>query len=76
MSPNTLRVHTEFVLVKSVGLKILWAVAAETTEEQLQGFASLEAVDRRPPNKSENWQLTTEGDISVRRSTPAPHSGE
>ncbi|GFU66965.1 uncharacterized protein TNCV_4296171 [Trichonephila clavipes] len=23
--PNTLRVHAEFVLVKSVGLKVLWA---------------------------------------------------
>ncbi|GFX11203.1 hypothetical protein TNCV_4424621 [Trichonephila clavipes] len=29
--PNTLPVHTEYVLVKSVGSKILWAVAAETT---------------------------------------------
>ncbi|GFV35739.1 hypothetical protein TNCV_1261891 [Trichonephila clavipes] len=27
--PNTLRVHTENVLVKSVGPKVLWAVAAE-----------------------------------------------
>ncbi|GFU91257.1 uncharacterized protein TNCV_4925871 [Trichonephila clavipes] len=25
MPPNTLRVHTEYVLVKSVGLKVLWA---------------------------------------------------
>ncbi|GFX87935.1 transposable element Tcb2 transposase [Trichonephila clavipes] len=31
MPPNTLRVHTEYVLVKSVGLKVLWEVAAETT---------------------------------------------
>ncbi|GFS82598.1 uncharacterized protein TNCV_3602311 [Trichonephila clavipes] len=31
MPPNTLRVHTEYVLVKSVGPKVLWAVAAETT---------------------------------------------
>ncbi|GFV71438.1 hypothetical protein TNCV_4564221 [Trichonephila clavipes] len=31
MRPNTLRVRTEYVLVKSVGLKVLWAVAAETT---------------------------------------------
>ncbi|GFT89208.1 hypothetical protein TNCV_3085831 [Trichonephila clavipes] len=30
MSPNSLRVHTEYVLVKSVGLKILQAVAAGT----------------------------------------------
>ncbi|GFV24478.1 uncharacterized protein TNCV_194411 [Trichonephila clavipes] len=25
MPPNTLRVHTKYVLVKSVGLKVLWA---------------------------------------------------
>ncbi|GFX29526.1 uncharacterized protein TNCV_4776001 [Trichonephila clavipes] len=25
MPPNTLRVHTEYVLVKSVGSKVLWA---------------------------------------------------
>ncbi|GFV25569.1 uncharacterized protein TNCV_1594221 [Trichonephila clavipes] len=25
MPPNTLRVHTEYVLVKSVGLKVLWS---------------------------------------------------
>ncbi|GFX80177.1 uncharacterized protein TNCV_2108211 [Trichonephila clavipes] len=31
MPPITLRVHTEYVLVKSVGAKVLWAVAAETT---------------------------------------------
>ncbi|GFV56019.1 uncharacterized protein TNCV_2266051 [Trichonephila clavipes] len=31
MPPNTLRVHTEYVLVKSVGPRVLWAVAAETT---------------------------------------------
>ncbi|GFT53475.1 uncharacterized protein TNCV_3324611 [Trichonephila clavipes] len=27
MPPNTLRVHTEYVLVKSVGPKVLWAVS-------------------------------------------------
>ncbi|GFT48263.1 uncharacterized protein TNCV_4708361 [Trichonephila clavipes] len=37
---------------------------------------SLEAVDQRAPNNSINWWCTTEGDISVRRSTPAPHGGE
>ncbi|GFV90137.1 hypothetical protein TNCV_4378531 [Trichonephila clavipes] len=31
MPPNTLREHTECVLVKSVGPKVLWVVAAETT---------------------------------------------
>ncbi|GFV52513.1 hypothetical protein TNCV_83521 [Trichonephila clavipes] len=31
MTPNTLRVHTEFVLVKPVGLKVLWA------ESRVQG---------------------------------------
>ncbi|GFU66833.1 transposable element Tcb1 transposase [Trichonephila clavipes] len=32
MPPNTLRVHTEYVLVKSVGPNALWAVAAETMD--------------------------------------------
>ncbi|GFT12805.1 uncharacterized protein TNCV_5095391 [Trichonephila clavipes] len=31
MLPNTLRVHTEYVLVKSVGPKVLWA------ESRVQG---------------------------------------
>ncbi|GFY35298.1 hypothetical protein TNCV_796541 [Trichonephila clavipes] len=31
MPPNTLRVQTEYVLIKSVSPKFLWAVAAETT---------------------------------------------
>ncbi|GFW04492.1 hypothetical protein TNCV_878611 [Trichonephila clavipes] len=31
MPPNTLRIHTEYMLVKSVGPKVLWVVAAETT---------------------------------------------
>ncbi|GFW95429.1 uncharacterized protein TNCV_1721311 [Trichonephila clavipes] len=31
MPPNTHRMHTEYVLVKSVGPKVLWAVAAEAT---------------------------------------------
>ncbi|GFY25562.1 hypothetical protein TNCV_2486821 [Trichonephila clavipes] len=30
-TPNTLRVHSEFIIVKSVGPKFLWTVAAETT---------------------------------------------
>ncbi|GFW15754.1 uncharacterized protein TNCV_3582521 [Trichonephila clavipes] len=31
MTPNTLRIHTEYVLVKSVGPKVLWA------ESRVQG---------------------------------------
>ncbi|GFV51923.1 uncharacterized protein TNCV_1322761 [Trichonephila clavipes] len=31
MPPNTLRVHMEYVLIKSVGLKVLWA------ESRVQG---------------------------------------
>ncbi|GFX13189.1 hypothetical protein TNCV_2989531 [Trichonephila clavipes] len=31
MPPNTLREHTVYVLFISVGLKVLWAVAAEST---------------------------------------------
>ncbi|GFW59384.1 transposable element Tcb2 transposase [Trichonephila clavipes] len=41
--------------------------------EQFRSDASLEVVDRRAPNYSKNWQWTTEGDVSKRRSTPAPH---
>ncbi|GFT56430.1 uncharacterized protein TNCV_2334011 [Trichonephila clavipes] len=33
MPPNTLRVHTEYLLVKSVGPKVLWA------ESRVQGTA-------------------------------------
>ncbi|GFT98150.1 uncharacterized protein TNCV_789641 [Trichonephila clavipes] len=32
MPPNTLRMHTEYVLVKSVGPNVLWAVATEITD--------------------------------------------
>ncbi|GFV69504.1 hypothetical protein TNCV_2779191 [Trichonephila clavipes] len=35
-----------------------------------QSDVSLEAVDRRAPSNSNNWQWTTEGDVSVRRSKP------
>ncbi|GFT45452.1 hypothetical protein TNCV_349211 [Trichonephila clavipes] len=31
MPPNSIRVHTEYVLSKSVGPKVLWSVAAEIT---------------------------------------------
>ncbi|GFW65356.1 uncharacterized protein TNCV_396221 [Trichonephila clavipes] len=31
MPPNTLQVHTDYVLVKSVGPKVLWVVATKTT---------------------------------------------
>ncbi|GFX17191.1 hypothetical protein TNCV_2857141 [Trichonephila clavipes] len=31
MPPNTLRVHTEYVLVESVGSEVLWVVAAKPT---------------------------------------------
>ncbi|GFT35884.1 hypothetical protein TNCV_2154431 [Trichonephila clavipes] len=31
MPPNTLRVHTEYVFVKSMVPKVLWVVAAEAT---------------------------------------------
>ncbi|GFX05073.1 hypothetical protein TNCV_3439351 [Trichonephila clavipes] len=36
----------------------------------------LEAVDRRAPSNSKNWQWTTEDDISARRPTPASHGDE
>ncbi|GFU99568.1 uncharacterized protein TNCV_4082891 [Trichonephila clavipes] len=44
--------------------------------EHFHSDASLESVDRRAPNNSKNWQWTTEGDVSVRRLTSAPHDGE
>ncbi|GFW27991.1 hypothetical protein TNCV_768711 [Trichonephila clavipes] len=31
----------------------------------------MEAVDRRVPKNSKNWQWMTEGNVSARRSTPA-----
>ncbi|GFV29985.1 hypothetical protein TNCV_3100621 [Trichonephila clavipes] len=43
---------------------------------QRNSYASLEAVNRRAPNNSKNWQWTTEGDVRARRSTPTPHGGE
>ncbi|PRD30833.1 UNVERIFIED_CONTAM: hypothetical protein NCL1_25220 [Trichonephila clavipes] len=46
------------------------------TAEQFHSDASLEAVDRRAPNNSKNWQWMMEGDVSVRRSTPASHGGD
>ncbi|GFS92934.1 hypothetical protein TNCV_1886071 [Trichonephila clavipes] len=46
------------------------------SSEQFRSDASLEAVDRRAPNNSKNWQWTMEGDVSARRLTPAPHGGE
>ncbi|GFV36071.1 uncharacterized protein TNCV_345871 [Trichonephila clavipes] len=96
MPPNTLRVHTEYVLVKSVGPKVLWAESrvqennslpfsfmpkfwrwrSSCTAEQFHSDASLEAVDRRAPNNSKNWQWMMEGDVSVRRTTPASHGGD
>ncbi|GFX19934.1 hypothetical protein TNCV_1434941 [Trichonephila clavipes] len=39
MPPNILRVHTEYVLVKSVGLKALWAEIASTGDWRI--FPSL-----------------------------------
>ncbi|GFX41038.1 hypothetical protein TNCV_2217361 [Trichonephila clavipes] len=48
-----------------------WVVVAKHLARQ--GFYLLsEAVD----NNSKNWQWTTAGDISARRSTPAPYGGE
>ncbi|GFT66895.1 mariner Mos1 transposase [Trichonephila clavipes] len=44
--------------------------------EQFHSDASLEAVDPRAPNNSKNWLWMMEGDVSPRRSTPAPHGGE
>ncbi|GFV45237.1 uncharacterized protein TNCV_127091 [Trichonephila clavipes] len=49
MPPNTLRVHTEYVLVKSVGPKVLWAESrVQGTEEyfpSLQFHAKIVEVD-------------------------------
>ncbi|GFV28451.1 hypothetical protein TNCV_3984021 [Trichonephila clavipes] len=44
--------------------------------EQFHSDANLEAVDRRAPNNSRNWQWMTEGDVCARRSTPALHGTE
>ncbi|GFW64683.1 transposable element Tcb1 transposase [Trichonephila clavipes] len=54
----------------------MWSISSSGAAEQFHNDESLEAVDRRPPNNSKNWQWTTQGNVSVRRSTPAPHGGE
>ncbi|GFW05079.1 hypothetical protein TNCV_598731 [Trichonephila clavipes] len=41
--------------------------------ESFHNDVSMEEVDRREPNNTKNWQWTTEGDVSDRRSTPVPH---
>ena len=41
--------------------------------EQFHSDVNLKAVDRRTTNNSKNWQWKSEGDVSVRRSTPARH---
>ena len=43
--------------------------------EQFYSDASMEKMKRWAPTNSKNWQWTTEGDVSVRRSTPVPHGG-
>ncbi|GFX90484.1 hypothetical protein TNCV_4334891 [Trichonephila clavipes] len=53
-----------------------WCEWGSCAAEQFHSDASLEAVDRRAPNNSNNWQWTTEGDVSSRPSTPALHGGE
>ncbi|GFV43955.1 uncharacterized protein TNCV_492801 [Trichonephila clavipes] len=49
MPPNTLRVHTYYVLVKSVGPKVLWAVAAKTSSAGNWGIFPF------PPVPCLNW---------------------
>ncbi|GFX62366.1 hypothetical protein TNCV_407611 [Trichonephila clavipes] len=51
-------------------------VRSSSAAEQFHSDANLEAVVRRAPNNSKNRQWTTEGDVSTRRSTPAPHGSE
>ncbi|GFU96837.1 hypothetical protein TNCV_5093111 [Trichonephila clavipes] len=41
--------------------------------EQFHSEVNLEALNRRAPKNSKKWQRRTEGDVSERRSTPAPH---
>ncbi|GFY02753.1 hypothetical protein TNCV_3506331 [Trichonephila clavipes] len=47
MPLNTLRVHMEYVLVKSVGPKVAWAVAAETMSAGLWRIFSSPPVHAR-----------------------------
>ncbi|GFT95739.1 uncharacterized protein TNCV_311091 [Trichonephila clavipes] len=44
MPPNALRVHTEYVLVKSVGPKALWAESREYSPP-LQSYGKIVEVD-------------------------------
>ncbi|GFV63624.1 hypothetical protein TNCV_626191 [Trichonephila clavipes] len=50
MPPNTLQVRTEYVLIKSVGPKDLWTVAAETT-----GAGGWRIYFPPPPASCLNW---------------------
>ncbi|GFV50780.1 hypothetical protein TNCV_2214411 [Trichonephila clavipes] len=54
----------------------LIAQRSSCASEQLHSDANLEAVDRRSTKNSKNGQWMTEGDVSVRRSTPTPQGGE
>ncbi|GFY11695.1 hypothetical protein TNCV_1528881 [Trichonephila clavipes] len=50
MPPNTLRRHTECVVVKSVGPKVSWAVTADTTGAKGWG------IFPSPPVPCLNWE--------------------
>ncbi|GFS78724.1 hypothetical protein TNCV_3148921 [Trichonephila clavipes] len=41
---NILRVHTDYVLVKPVGTKVLWTVAAETTVQVVGEYFQFHAL--------------------------------
>ena len=71
--PRTYGVWTEEDYRPSKRRVFLLHSSSSCAAEQFHSDESLEAMDRRAPK---NWQWMTEGDVSVRRSTLAPHGVE
>ncbi|GFY25020.1 hypothetical protein TNCV_2692111 [Trichonephila clavipes] len=53
--PNNLRVHTEYALIKSVGPKVLWAFAAETTSARHRRIFSSHSVSCLNCGGGDRW---------------------
>ncbi|GFW67057.1 hypothetical protein TNCV_4030771 [Trichonephila clavipes] len=68
MPPNTLRLHTESVLIKSVGLKVLWTVVAETTSA-----GGLENISLPFSSMPKLWRWRSVVSPSVVKKSDLPH---
>ena len=71
---------TELERERNIGLREGgFSYSANTSScaaEQFHSDASMEAVDRRAPKNSKNWQWETEGVVNARQSKSAPHGSE